>query len=504
MGFGQQLNIHIRNSKDPERGGRLTQERFAEYLRRHEAVVVSRSTVNGWVHSASAKIKPEERHVLLAVISVLYECGGLETEEEANALLNIGGFKNLDPGEIQKIIPDWDRKSSLQERMALPLIEANSLYALGNSRLSDLVENFSGREFVFEAIQKFMNRSAGGYFLLKADPGVGKSAILAQFVLRTQVIAHFILRADGSNHASQFLEHVCLQLIDRYNLPVDDLPPDAFQNGLFLKRLIEDAAGYSTPAEPLVIAIDGLDELDTHSWQTHGNILFLPPVLPENTYVVMSSRSANFSFSPTSDYTIFDLMDHSGESRADVESYLEKATKEEGIKKWIHKKALTKKAFVEELAAKSENNFMFLRFVLADIRRGLFDDFSMSQLPVGLQHYYDIHWRLMGMTASPLPASRIQIIYIICEIGKLVSRDMIADLAGYSPLQVQQVLDDWHQFIPPVEEEDQVRYRFYHNSFRDFLHRKEVVRASGLSLEGVNARISSVMLDEWDRFKDDA
>ena len=36
-------------------------------------------------------------------------------------------------------------------------------------------------------------------------------------------------------------------------------------------------------------------------------------------------------------------------------------------------------------------------------------------------------------------------------------------------------------------------YRFYHESFRDFLHRRDIVQAAGVNLPDISAEIADVM-----------
>ena len=77
-------------------------------------------------------------------------------------------------------------------------------YYLGTF-IADKTRDFVGREFVFKAIERFMSDHRCGYFTIEADPGLGKSAILAEYVRRTGCTAHFNVRALGITSAAQFL-----------------------------------------------------------------------------------------------------------------------------------------------------------------------------------------------------------------------------------------------------------------------------------------------------------
>jgi hypothetical protein len=58
-------------------------------------------------------------------------------------------------------------------------------------------------------------------------------------------------------------------------------------------------------------------------------------------------------------------------------------------------------------------------------------------------------------------------------------------------LAVQEVLDEWKQFLHEQPASDGLRYSVYHASFRDFLHRKDIVQAAGVTVKGINALIAN-------------
>jgi hypothetical protein len=60
-----------------------------------------------------------------------------------------------------------------------------------------------------------------------------------------------------------------------------------------------------------------------------------------------------------------------------------------------------------------------------------------------------------------------------------VSRRLLAELSGEKAVTVQDVLNDWEQFLRPVQVDSETRYSVYHQSFCDFLYRKDIVQAYG-------------------------
>ena len=184
------------------------------------------------------------------------------------------------------------------------------------------------------------------------------------------------------------------------------------------------------------------------------------------------------------------------QNKKDVQIYITRAVDRAGVRALIDQQnGLGVDGFIEKMVDLSESNFMYLRYVLPEIEKGQYIDFKIEKLPKGLEGYYDSHWVHMGMTAKPLPRTKIRIVYVLCEARQPVSRRFIAHIAKDPILQidelaVQEVLDEWDQFLHDQETPDGKVYSIYHASFRDFLHRKDIVAATGESIQNINAVIA--------------
>jgi DNA-binding Xre family transcriptional regulator len=370
------------------------------------------------------------------------------------------------------------------------LLQADRPIERFGALIADKTEGFVGREYVFEAISEFLTVHPKGYFILQADPGMGKSAILARYVQRYPCLAYFNVRAQGINRAGQFLESICTQLIRRYDLPYPVLPQGATSDGDFFARLLVEASGRLENGEKLAIVIDALDEVDTAGQDPGANLLYLPAHLPGGVYLILSQRPITLPLTIHAPEYRFDLKQYERESSQDVRDYLHGATEREKLRDWIEGKRLSIEEFVSRLAHLSENNFMYLRYVLPQIEAGFYRDFKIDGLPKGLEGYYEDHWRRMGMNVKPIPHLKLKIIYILGEIRQPVSRQLLAEYAREGQLTVQEVLDDWEQFLHEREIEEQNCYSIYHTSFLDFLHRKDIVRAAGIDLVKINTLIA--------------
>ena len=354
--------------------------------------------------------------------------------------------------------------------------------------IQDKTTDFVGREYVFDCIDAFIEDNPKGYFTIIGDPGMGKSAILSKYVQDTDCMAHFNIQLQGPNRADQFLVSVCQQLIIRYGLRYD-LPSNAMQDGTVLGQLLDEVA-QKRDGQPIVIAIDALDEVDSGTYG-EANILYLPPYLPEGVYFIMTRRrGVEVPLMTSVPEQICNLRDYQTDSQQDVRLYIKnRVDRSELLRQQIELRQEKISAFTEKIVDRSDNNFMYLRYVLQDIEKGLYQDLSLERFPQGLDGYYRFHWRRMGMTATPLPDAKIKIVYILGEVKQPVSRQQICDFSGENARMVQPVLNEWEQFLHEFLRDEQKRYSVYHSSFRDFLHSRDILEKTGLTIPGVNQMI---------------
>jgi hypothetical protein len=370
--------------------------------------------------------------------------------------------------------------------------------------IEDRTKDFTGRKFVFEEIASFLHKNPKGYFVLEAEPGVGKSSIMAKLVLlmKRRCVTHFNSRSDGIVDAKTFLENACLQLIDGFKLrdKYPQLPENATANGNFLGRLLGEVSA-TLGGKKLIFVVDALDEVDLSLQSSGSNVLYLPDVLPDNVYFIVSKRPESLLLPTTKNDRVFDLMQYDAESLEDTKAYIAKRTSNSAlIQDWIASHDFSREQFVGAVAQKSQNNFMYLRYVLNDIENGEYRDVSLEDLPRELTGYYRKHWaQMMGREDDPLLEMKVKIIYVISKAREAVSRGWIAKSVGETDFKVQQVLKKWDSFLRNQQVSGEIRYSIYHNSFREFLAKDETVQSAGVNVkelnrQGMNNRIEGAPL----------
>lgn len=385
---------------------------------------------------------------------------------------------------------------ALLERYIDPAAPSLPIPVKSETIIQDRIKDFTGRKFVFEAINEFLTTKQKGYFVLEAEPGVGKSAIMAACVvmLKRRCVTHFNSQPDGIVSAETFLENACTQLIEGFGLKdkYPRLPENALKNNNFLGELLKEVSAKSSSAKKIIFVVDALDEVDWKAQTSNSNVSYLPNDLPDNVYFIVSKRP-DFLTMPTANKTVFDLMEYGAESLKDVEAYLAKRTeRSELIQDWIKGRNLQREQFVTAVAEKSEKKFIYLRHVLDEIEGGTYNDVNLNDLPAGLEEYYQKHWgQMMGREDDPLLELKVRIIYFLSQAEEPVSCRWLAKSAREkNVIKVQQVLGKWNSFLRNEKVGKETRYTIYHNSFRQFLEADEIVQSAGLTLEDINDDIS--------------
>lgn len=151
-----------------------------------------------------------------------------------------------------------------------------------------------GRDFVFEEFRKLTEKrtDCGGVFLIVAPAGVGKTALLTEWMRREQKdrIGFYFRYRDGRVRASAMPDALWRQLEHYYGLPEAPVPPEHAFTGQIEERL-RMVAGELGPDERLLLFIDALDEAD----ERDKAVSLIPKSLPARVFLIVSSRPPDVS-----------------------------------------------------------------------------------------------------------------------------------------------------------------------------------------------------------------
>ena len=183
--------------------------------------------------------------------------------------------------------------------------------------LQEKSANSIAREFVFTAINNFLNRYDRGYFTIVGAPGSGKSAILAKYVMEKSDVFYYNAQIKGKNRAEEFLKAISTQI--------------EAANGASLQVILQHISDQLKPNQKFIIAIDSLDAIDYTSQGSSSNLFYLPRYLPKGIYFLLARRPflrEKSGLLIEAPFQYFNLQDYPEENRQDIQTYIQQYLQE--------------------------------------------------------------------------------------------------------------------------------------------------------------------------------
>jgi len=417
------------------------------------------------------------------------------------AMLTFADFRNEEEQapQLARVIEATGGKPSLSE-LDQPLGRLLYKTATADPRVSrhiisfdtliaDKTEGFVGRQFVFDALDAFLAKEQCGYFVIRGEPGIGKTALMAQLVKMRKPVHHFNIVQQNIRLPEQFLANVCAQLIARYSLSMT-IADEPIRTSTLLDQCLRVAA--ANPANlPLILAVDALDEAEWRFLAPRVNVHYLPPVLPEGVYMIVSTR-------PDRDIPLelvqrhdLDIEPDSEGNLLDIRAYIEHHARDIGMQARLNEWGIDAATFVTNLLHKSQGNFIYLRYVLPTIEAGPRSLEGVDDLPEGLQAYYRGHWAQMKEeVGGDFKETHERVICVLAVMTEPVSLDEVAGWTGIERREVRRIIQAWEPFLLESVLNDERLYRLYHASFADFLAKQVDLRDySDLVATAIEAKI---------------
>jgi hypothetical protein len=338
-------------------------------------------------------------------------------------------------------------------------------------------KRFVGREYVTQAFHEFRKNNDRGYFTVLGEPGTGKSAIAANYVVNNQTICYFHIASQGNNTPEKFLNSIREQLIQRYKL--------SNVNSANLATLVNLATEKLSSSESLVIVVDALDEVIQEVGAE--NILFLPRNLPQNVYFFLTRRhyrtdgEKRLFTEVDSPQHELDLRQMKDISQDDIKKCIRLFLNEDEqfspkLQVWLNRNSYSQDDFIKKVSERVDDNFMYLVCLMDALTREQYADFNLVDLPTTLKDYYHLHWERMGMN-NPENIDKKKILYLLKEVRQNkgnIYDEFIAEILNIDINILDQVITEWYQYLREEENEDSIYYDFYHQSFFEYLtQRKE-------------------------------
>lgn len=343
------------------------------------------------------------------------------------------------------------------------------------------VHEFIGREWLTARVESFINDPAhtSGYLRIEGEAGVGKTSFLAHLV-HERGYPHILSdELRGDDNVQRALLSLGAQLVARYHLePYADrntLPAIA-GDAMYLYKLLDKAREQLSAGEKIVVVVDALDEAGIG---VNGNVFGLPSSLPERVYFILTQRPVHLRLELKTPAARERVHPNDERNLDDMQTYVRGVAHHHNIASQLAAQHYTHEDFVRVLTEKSNGVWIYLQYVMDEIRDGTRHPLNLDNLPSGLIGYYLAYWgdwragqNGRGKGEEAWYALYLPLLTTLAAAQEPITLDTLNAWAGVNanPYSVSRLLNEsWRAFITEWNEGGAPRYALYHASMRDFL-----------------------------------
>lgn len=406
-------------------------------------------------------------------------------------------------GHVKQVVEVADAVQEIiagsRQRLSLELQEMPA--GIAAELMHDAVRGFVGRVKEEEQVLQFVASHERGHVTVVGDPGIGKSALLSQIVLDLTKDGEAETRSPGiAARCSEFKQsglavatHVCTRRVPESTAVPEILgslakqlvkqygPPAAVPQERSLRALLDTAriAGSHFRGKALLV-IDGVDEmLSGRSPQEQREILNSLPVsglLPEGVFSLVSTRRGYLDHEPGEAFQL----DLAGLTLEDIRQMLGEIADRYPIEE----------KHVLAVRHVSQNNALYVRMLVNDLKLGKLALNEIDRLPQGLEGYFEDFIKRLSVDDA-WPALRDCLLLLAVARGHL-SVNQVCAMTDFTWAEVEEAMEDKLQpVLVPVSVE--VRdYQLFHEKFREFL----LLLFSGKASAEVSARLNKHFVRE--------
>ena len=311
-----------------------------------------------------------------------------------------------------------------------------------------------------------MTANPCGYVFVEAEAGLGKTAFAAWLVKTRGYLSHFSRYADGGSVAAA-LGNLSAQLIMQFGLD-DQAPggmlPEWYRTPGGFESLL--AAAARKRQGPVVLVADGIDEADAPA----GSLPFgLPLLLPDGVFVIATYRTGHSPRWPDTPAAVLRIARNDPRNRRDIGEYLANEATEKVLAALMAETGSDPAEFAGLLGERCGGVWVYLRYVLHELRIGLRRPDEISGLPAGLRNYYANQVRRWQQDPA-WHAVTLPLLATLAATGEALPAASLARLAGdLDPAIVQRTCNLTLRPLLSATRASPLQYEIYHASFRELL-----------------------------------
>jgi hypothetical protein len=386
------------------------------------------------------------------------------------------------------------------ERLKQVILNPKELYATLD------LEHFTGRSWLFEQIDHFIERESRGYIVLEAGAGLGKTAFAATLATKRCWPQHF---TDLNKASRAAINNIGAQLIASWELaelaPHGILPSNSGQT-IWLEEVLTKAAerrDIDNPTNPIVYVVDGLDQVNFRLGEMP---LDLPVRLPRGVYAVVTCRPGTVLPLYGLPVERIRLNATDDDNTIDIREYLKIQAASPSVHSWRTEIGMSDDEFVDRLTSLSGGVWIYLRYVLDDLSRKTDSaKWSFEELPIGLAGYYSANVCRWQADEDRWDLLYLPLIATLAALFESITLDTLIKFTNVTNINAaRRFLDGPAGGFLAVTTEEPREYRILHESFRDFVtsrfpdsNRTTLAEEMSEAVRSAHGRICDEILASW-------
>lgn len=298
------------------------------------------------------------------------------------------------------------------------------------------VDDFVGREWLIDDLDRFLEEHDRGYFVIQAEAGLGKTALLAHLVKTRGWIHHFAEQAPGEAGINNTRLNLAAQVMRAFELDSGHdgpaaVPETAAARPDYLGSLLRSACDQLGDGEKIVVAIDALDEAGTRPGE---QVLGLPRTLPPGAFVVATKRPVPVLLSTEGPREDVQINAASEANVNDLRRFLTRAVEMPAVMTALDNSGLSAEQFTQALLDRSAGVWIYVHYFIGHIEWDQPAQIDLDALPLGIWGwYYDFWQRWRDEHAAEWYARHLPVLATLAAAHEELSLATLCTLAGVEP-----------------------------------------------------------------------
>lgn len=352
-----------------------------------------------------------------------------------------------------------------------------------NQRIEELTETFKGRLTERATIKKFVTTKQKGFLSIQGNPGIGKSALIAQVYkdltnseekLPIQLVEYFIRRGTSQAEVSYLINYL-LKKTDEFFPAGKEIRAEGQTTWELQQQLYNKWTAFGEIESPfkIIFLIDGLDE------GVENDILkYLPRENFNNILFMYGSRPGGHQqldkFWGELSVEHHQKIELGGLSKEDIRALLYEVANKYEIDK--------DSAWIDYLQKRSEGNPLYLKLLCNAIEEGSIAINDVDALPKEIDDYYKAI--LQRYAQMPDGDHLLNSLFVFAAARDYLTPMHLSEILGFGPATQTNVLSTLVEVLyeNPMTE-NVLDYQLFHESLREYLKKDRATEVAKAELK---------------------